>query len=61
MGGGSERAYIHCEDLDRVEQGFNKVMEQEGFCRISVLPPLELSPHQAPFEDIMWTFVYPIT
>jgi hypothetical protein len=39
-GRGSERTYIHCEDLGWIEQGFNKVMEQEGFCRISVLTHL---------------------
>jgi len=40
MGGRSERTYLHCEDFDRIERRFNKVMEQEGFCWISVLPPL---------------------
>jgi hypothetical protein len=40
MGERSERTHLHCEDLDRIEQGFNKVMEQEGFYRISVLAPL---------------------
>lgn len=64
MGGGSERTYLHCEDLDRIEQGFNKVMEQEGFCRISVLTPLmntlKLSPYKALFEGVIWTRVIPI-
>lgn len=40
MGGRSKQTYLQCENLDLIEQGFNKVMEQEGFCRISVFPPL---------------------